>query len=318
MKFGSHVENCFTVTDSRGWVTRYPCDKRGFYVKEKKISRVHATTIEGFTQREVDRAVRARKLYHDLCAENISNVKIWIRSNQAKNAPASIEDLNLTDKIFKADVATCKGKSTHPKPPVVSKNDIVKIPPELGIQGMKLELAIDVIYINDESFLHSVDRTIRNNGPVALGTRRKGENYTKEMLFEGLDNILRFYNRADVYISMIHCNHEFKSIFKELENSWDIEFNFCSSQEHVPDIEHENRVLQGRFRVMLYRLPFRIILRTIIRYGVLWVTKTRSNFPKKTGMSKYFSSHTILKQRQINFNKEFVQSFGDYVQAVED
>ena len=63
------------------------------------------------------------------------------------------------------------------------------------------------------------------------------------MLYEGLDEILKFYNKADIYISMIHCDNEFKSIFKELENNWDIKFNFSSPQEHAPDIEHKNCVL---------------------------------------------------------------------------
>ena len=148
--------------------------------------------------------------------------------------------------------------------------------------------------------------------------RKKGESYTKEMLYEGLDEILKFYNKADIYISMIHCDNEFKSIFKELENNWDIKFNFSSPQEHVPNIEHKNRVLQERFCVLLYRLPFKVIPRTMIWYGALRVTKLRSYFPKKAGISKYFSPYTILNQRQIVFNKEFAHSFGDYVQAVED
>ena len=56
----------------------------------------------------------------------------------------------------------------------------------------------------------------------------------------------------------------------------------------------------------------------MIRYGALKVTKMRSYFPKKTGISKYFSPYAILRQRQIDSNKEFVHSFGYCVQAVED
>ena len=94
--------------------------------------------------------------------------------------------------------------------------------------------------------------------------------------------------------------------------------NYVSPQERVPDIKHENRVQQERLRVMLYRLPFKLIPRTMIRYGNLRVAKTRSWFPKKTGISRHYSPHTILKQHVIDFNKELVHSFGDYVQATED
>ena len=69
---------------------------------------------------------------------------------------------------------------------------------------------------------------------------------------------------------------------------------------------------------MLYRLPFKLIPRTMIRYGNLRVAKTRSWFPKKTGISRHCSPHTILKQHVVDFNKELVHSFRDYVQATED
>ena len=38
-----------------------------------------------------------------------------------------------------------------------------------------MELAIDVVYINDQSFLHAIDRTIKLRGIAHLGTRKKGE-----------------------------------------------------------------------------------------------------------------------------------------------
>ena len=117
VKFDSDIENCFIVTDLVGRVTRYPCDERGLYVREHlppvdcRVSYVNATSVEGYTQCEVERASRAQKLYHDLSAENIRNIKVWLRSNQAKNVPVSVEDVNLAEKIFKTDVATCKGKA---------------------------------------------------------------------------------------------------------------------------------------------------------------------------------------------------------------
>ena len=68
--------------------------------------------IEGFTPRQVARAVRAKKLYHDLHAETADNLKAWIRSNIAKNVPVGVEDVNEMKRIFGKDRATLKGKST--------------------------------------------------------------------------------------------------------------------------------------------------------------------------------------------------------------
>ena len=75
-----------------------------------------------------------------------------MRSNQSKNAPVSVEDVNLAEKIFKTDVATCKGMSTRPSPPVVTTNNLIEFPKELVTAGRKIELAIDIVFINNERF----------------------------------------------------------------------------------------------------------------------------------------------------------------------
>ena len=93
---------------------------------------------------------------------------------------------------------TLKGKATAPRPPVVTTEDVIELPTELQHNGRKIELAIDVVYINDQSFLHLVDRSIKLKLLTALGTRKKGENYDAKLLYEGIDNVLRHYNKARI------------------------------------------------------------------------------------------------------------------------
>ena len=59
----------------------------------------------------------------------------------------------------------------------------MELPPELRMEGREIKIAIDVVCINNESFLHSLDRTIKHNELVVLGTQRKGESHKKEMLY---------------------------------------------------------------------------------------------------------------------------------------
>lgn len=47
---------------------------------------------------------------------------------------------------------TCKGKGTSHCPFVVSTEEIIKLPVELQNKGGNVEIAIDVVYINDQSF----------------------------------------------------------------------------------------------------------------------------------------------------------------------
>ena len=196
--FYSAYDNAFYVTDENKRTVRFPCNEAGLYMKER-TSRCY-NAIEGYTPRQVARAKRAKKLYHDLHAETIPNLKNWVRGNMGKNVPVSHEDINLMSEMMGKDVSTLQGKTVKPKAPVVDKCKIVELPKELNCKGRKVELTVDIFYINDQSFLHSVDRTIKFRGISHLGTRKKGENYTKDMLFEGLDNILRFYNKHEIYI----------------------------------------------------------------------------------------------------------------------
>ena len=53
-----------------------------------------------------------------------------------------------------------------PKPPVVGKEDVIDLPPELEIE--MVELAINIIYVATEAFLHTVDRKIKAVSIVPL------------------------------------------------------------------------------------------------------------------------------------------------------
>ena len=263
----------------------------------------------------MDRAIAARRFYHDVNAENLDNMKVFIRTNQAKNVPISTEDFDLANNIFGKDVATCKGKWVRPKPKVVKDSDVVDSPLELRINGIKLDLAIDVLFINAKGFLHCVDRRIKCLNLVILGTRAKGRSYNKQILVEGLDICLRKYNFAGVTVKTIHADNEFKHALEILLEEWEVSVNFSLPGEHVDDIERENRTLQERFRVNLHRLLYLMITQVMMRYLALRVTKNRSLFPRKTGISRYYSPYVILKGRVIDFKTEFEFSYGDYLQA---
>ena len=133
-------------------------------------------------------------------------------------------------------MAVLKGKEVKPKPPVVNKSDVVE---ELMIATV--ELAIDVVFVENEAFLHCVDRTLKGKSVVPLGTTKKAKGAD---LLDALKKVVRYYNKADISITMIHADNEFQAIEEAMEDEYDLEFNFSAPDEHVPDIERENRVLQ--------------------------------------------------------------------------
>ena len=131
------------------------------------------------------------------------------------------------------------------------KEDDIELPPELDLAGKEMDLAIDVVYINNEAFLHTIDRRIKEPTCVILGTYSKGEAPTKQILYQAIDEVLRKYNQADVRIATIHADNEFRSVLKDLivSDEWDVDINFSNPGEHVPDIERGNMTLEERFGV---------------------------------------------------------------------
>ena len=266
--------------------------------------------VEGYTRREVLRAKRCRKLLHDLSAPSYADINKMIRMNLIKNCPVGCADVKLAQEIFGKDVAVLKGKSVRPKPNAATKNDVIDLPSELIIS--ETELAIDVVYVESEAFLHAIDRKIKAKSLVPLGTKKKAD---ASDLLDGLKKIIWSYNRSDVRITMIHADNEFRSIEDEIKEDLKIPFNFANPDEHVGDIERENRVLEERFRVEYHRLPFLIFPRQMIRESLARITFNRNLVIPEEGCSEYYSPHQILQRRNVDYNKEFEFSFGAYVIA---
>ena len=127
----------------------------------------------------------------------------------------------------------------------MNENDVIELPPELEHKGRWVELVIDVVYINNEPFLHYVDRTIKLKLITTLqNSKTKAKGYDKESLFKGLVDILWYYNKADIVVTRIHAYNEFRTLMEELVDVWDVEIDFILPAEHVLDIERANQTLQ--------------------------------------------------------------------------
>ena len=81
--------------------------------------------------------------------ETVPNFKTWIMLNMGQNMPVSHDDVNLMVEMVGKEVSTLQGESVKPKPPVINKCKIVEIPRELEMKGKKIEITIDLVYIND-------------------------------------------------------------------------------------------------------------------------------------------------------------------------
>ena len=80
----------------------------------------------------------------------------------------------------------------------------------------------------------------------------------------------------------------------QVSNELNIEMNYANPNEHVLEIERSIWVIKERFRTAYYRLPYRQIPKTMIKYLAMKVTSDLNLFPVKGGVSEFYSPHVIL------------------------
>jgi hypothetical protein len=74
-----------------------------------------------------------------------------IRSNQIKDCPVMIQDVNVALKIWGKNIAAIKGKTTWNKPNPVAK-DFVKVPVELLKLHKEVFLTANIFFVNKIPF----------------------------------------------------------------------------------------------------------------------------------------------------------------------
>jgi hypothetical protein len=183
--------------------------------------------LEGFTKREVEDAMVARKVYHTSGCPTVDNLRMMIQMNQIKNCPVTVTDVTNAKKIWGPDIGALKGKTTHQTPSRVRQDDI-DIPPELKARFDDVILCVDLMYAQGIPILTTIDKTIRFRGVVPMKGKKA------KQLYEALDIVLRQYNKAGITIKEIRCDQEFCPLFEHLANDMDIRLNCCTTNNHIP------------------------------------------------------------------------------------
>jgi hypothetical protein len=109
--------------------------------------------------------------------------KTLIEKNAIKNCPVTTEDVNNAKKTFGADMLSLRGKSTRCKSTPV-REDVIEIPEELISQNRKIDLCIDIMYVNECGFMKTIDQMIRFRSALPI------ENRTHEEYYRALDMVL--------------------------------------------------------------------------------------------------------------------------------
>jgi hypothetical protein len=99
-----------------------------------KGGKLFINTVTGnkknYSKRQIKGAEIAKELYAKLARPSMKNYKWIVLSNQIKNCPVTLEDIDIATNIWGKDIAALKGKTTSTKSTPVAGNPL-KVPKEL-------------------------------------------------------------------------------------------------------------------------------------------------------------------------------------------
>jgi hypothetical protein len=130
--------------------------------KEQHLTFVNTVSENktGFTKRQIKCAELARNLYKTLSYPSMKDCKWVIRSNQIKDCPMTIQDIDVATKMWGKNIAALKGKTTQSKTHPVTR-DNVKVPKELVKLHKEVFLTTDIFFVNKIPFYwHLVARYV--------------------------------------------------------------------------------------------------------------------------------------------------------------
>ena len=156
VKYDSRAGNTFILYRQDGSTLEFQYIDQGLWAYDTRKQAIQMVqTVEEnrfpYSNRQYQRALKARELYHSMWFPSIRDFRLALRANMIKNCPVTEQDVLLAEKIFGKDIHAIKGKTTHKKPIMIT-NDYIKVPQEILDAHSEVVLSGDVFYVQGIMF----------------------------------------------------------------------------------------------------------------------------------------------------------------------
>jgi len=170
---------------------------------------------------------------------------------------------------------------------------------------------MDLIFINGEAMLTSIDKSIRYRKIVPM------ESQTADSLYKAVDEVLREYNKAGYTVSDLHIDGQFETVMNEIIDQIPGVKNVDPAPPgaHVPEAERNNRTIAERVRAAYHNLPYKCIPKPVVVALAKRAVMQLNLFPAKGGVSSHLSPHVLVKQRVVDYDRDCKFCTGAYVQG---
>jgi hypothetical protein len=160
--YDSEKEDAFIVHMSNDTL-KFECNPKGLYTykvsdeylkKQSHLINMVKENRVGYTRRQFKQAKRAQELYHIVGTPMIELFKTLIKMNAIKICPVMTEDVKLPRRFLEQ---TCQASEENRREESIEIPNVIEIPEELISQNRKIDLCIDIMYVNKCGFMTMID-----------------------------------------------------------------------------------------------------------------------------------------------------------------
>jgi hypothetical protein len=199
-----------------------------------------AENMSKFSKREVKGAEAAKALHVALERPSIDNYNWIVRSNQIKDSPVTLRDVQVATSIWGKSFSKFEGSTTRTKSIPVSR-DYVKIPKELLNLHREVFLTADIFFVNKIPFFLTFSQKNYFTAVNQLANR------TVPQMFQAFKEACQCYLQRGFRITALHADGEFAPLKILIESvPGGPMVNLASANEHVPEIERRIRTVKER------------------------------------------------------------------------
>ena len=287
------------------------------FVPEQNVGMAFVNTVsenkERFSKRQLKGAQLAKELYAKLVYPSLKDFKWAITSNQIKDCPVTVNDIDVATEVWGKDISALKGKTTRRKPVPVQGN-IMKVPKDFMRLHQDVFLTLDIFFVTAQNpFLLTLSRKIDFTSATHLANRKL------ETIYAAFKEVYQFYRHRGFRIETVHCDGEFQPLGKLIESlPKEPRVNLTSANEHVPEIERRIRVVKERARAVRHALPFTKMPNIMTIHMVLGVVRLLTFFASKAGVSQNLSPRMLMLGETLDYKRHLSLQFGEYCQVHEE
>jgi hypothetical protein len=271
-----------------------------------------AENMSKFSKREVKGAEAAKALHIALERPSINDFNWIVRSNQIKDSPVTLRNVQVATSIWGKSVSKLKGSTTQTKSIPVSRDNI-KIPKELLNLHREVLLTADIFFVNKIPFFLTFTQKICFTAVNHLANR------TVPQMFQAFKEACQHCLQRGFRITVLHADGKFAPLKILIESVPGGPMVFlASANEHVPEIERRIWTVKERCRSCRHGLPHKQIPKLMTIYVVLQNVKMLNFFPPKGGTSEHLSPRTTMSGEVFDYKKHLRLPFGQHCQVHEE